>query len=78
MSGTSDDRRPPALTISVTGRCECEHASHFDDGDGIGHVYGEEAHLTGLETVWGTFRVCPTCLDLGHMTDRSLDGWAKP
>lgn len=42
-------------------KCQCEHASHFDDG--TGHPYGEDrgADVAAVRTAYGTFGMCSEC-----------------
>lgn len=49
--------------------CECEHLSHFSSGPrGPGHPYGEcFSSVAALATDYGTFNVCGSCRDAGHM-----------
>ena len=53
-----------------TGRCECEHFSHFGPSPRHhqGHAYG--ANCLGVRrkvTSGGTFAVCRACREAGHM-----------
>lgn len=41
------------------GKCECEHTSHF--GEGEGHAYGAERWVRPVTTTYGTFMMCREC-----------------
>jgi len=46
--------------------CECEHANHFDKPTEV-HKYGKKAETKPVSTDFGTFNVCQSCLDMGHI-----------
>lgn len=46
-------------------RCECEAGTHFGPTDE--HRYLQTDAVRELKTVYGTFAICQSCFDKGHM-----------
>lgn len=60
-----------ATTGVGSERCECEQAAHFKP-DGPWHPYNaQELGAAPFSTAFGTFQLCPACLDAGHMVASS-------
>jgi hypothetical protein len=51
--------------------CDCEHHTHdpADAGKATDHDFGATvASVSTVKSPWGgTFRICPPCVDAGHM-----------